>query len=320
MPNYNEKGIEITGIGSYYPERIVKNEEIVATMNSKGSAVDDEVLGKIEIKSRHWAAENEDETDLATSAVNEALKDAGVTADSIDLMVVSNWSARQFVPEIAPQIALQTGAKNAFAFNVCTACSGFLHAVQTAWMFLLSNRWKRAVVVSSDIFSRRVRPGSKGQLVTGDAAAAVVLERTENTESGLIDSVFHCDGSLKDITRVPPPEGWVKSQPELIDNAIQSNVYVVNQLLERNNLTMNDIDWVVPHPGTNPVHNGIKKELNIPDEKFMVNFQHRGNTGSASIPNALAEFYKNGTFKKGDLIISPGVGSGWYYGGILFRL
>jgi 3-oxoacyl-[acyl-carrier-protein] synthase-3 len=194
--------------------------------------------------------------------------------------------------------------------------------VQTAASFLTAHPgWRRAVVVAADRFSHRARPGTRSQLVFGDAAGAVVLEKGDPDSSrGLLDSVLDCDAAEADTVAARPPEGWLRPRPELIDLAVRSSLRVADTVLTRNAMKSGDIDWLVPHPGNNAIHAGVRDGLDLPPEKFLTNFPHRGNTGCASIPIALSEYSAAGVLRPGNLVLSTAVGSGWYYGGLLYRL
>lgn len=314
-------GIEILGYGHYLPKKIVTNEEIMDTITIKASSVDNDVLGNIGVKSRHWASEEETINYMAEQAIYAALEMCNVKPEDVDLIILSNWTDRVWVPDNAPQIANDIGAKNTLAFDVCCACCGFMHGVNTAMFYLMgSKRYKTAIVVSSEHFSKGVRPNSKGQLISGDGAGAVVLRNTGNTERGIIDCIIHNEGSLKDIVGVKKPECWVRSKSELGVTAAEKNSLVVNELFKENGITMEDVDWFVPHPGTDVVNTKIRQALNIDVDKFVTNYERIANTSSASIPIVLSENVESGKFKKEDVIVSCGVGSGFYYGAMLYIL
>ena len=314
-------GVEIKGFGHYLPRKKVENDEIMSSITLKASSVDTAVLGDIAVKSRYWADEDETIAYMAKCASEMALKSSGISAKDVDLLVLSNWTSRQFVPDIAPQVASLLGADKALSFDVCCACCGFINAVMTATSYLNTDpRMKTAIVVSSEQFSKGVRPHSKGQLITGDAAGAIILMRTGNKKNGVIDFNLKSDGNLKSLVGVKMPECWVRSKPELAKLGPIKNVEVAAEILDRNEITIEDIDWYVPHPGTDTVNNGIKAGLNIPDEKFITNFDRVANTSSASIPLVLSENYHSGKFKKDDVIMMSGIGSGLYYGALLIRI
>jgi 3-oxoacyl-[acyl-carrier-protein] synthase III len=312
-------GLRFAGLGHYYPRNVRRHEGGVTIAGRSYQAADVAELG---VQSLHVAAEDETLEYMAVSAARAALDSAGLPPAQADLVVLANWTERQWVPETAPAVAAGLGADGALAFDVCGACTGFVLAVQTASALLMAHPgWRHAVVVAADRFTHRTKPGTRGQLVFGDAAGAVVLEKGEpDEEGGLLDSVLDCDAAEAGTVTVRPPEGWVRPLPELIQLAIQSSKSVASNLLERNELKISDIDWLVPHPGNNAIHSGVRDGLDLPGEKFLTNFATCGNTGSASIPIALSEFSQAGVIRPGDLVLSTAVGSGWYYGGLLYRL
>jgi 3-oxoacyl-[acyl-carrier-protein] synthase-3 len=316
---WSESGLGFTGFGHYYPRTRRDNADGVTV---GGRTYPPEIATELGVQSLHVADDHETLEYMAVRAAEAALADAGVLAERVDLVVLANWTDRQWIPEIAPAVSAALGAHGALAFDVCGACTGFVHGVQTAAALLTAHPgWRRAVVVAADRFSHRARPGTRGQLVFGDAAGAVVLERGPGDGSGsLLDSVLDCDAAEADTVAARPPDGWLRPRPELIDVAVRSSLQVADELLSRNELKSGDIDWLVPHPGNNAIHSGIRAGLDLEDAKFLTNFASRGNTGCASIPIALSEFRANGPLRPGDLVLSTAVGSGWYYGGLLYRL
>ncbi|MER6130076.1 ketoacyl-ACP synthase III [Streptomyces sp. NPDC001795] len=311
-------GLRLAGYGHYYPRTRVETTD---DGSHEGNGVDTAVIGTLGVSARHVAEEDETVPLMAVRAAGQALEHAGLDAADTDLLILSNWTDRQFVPEHGPQVAHLLGAGKALAFDVCGACTGFVHGVQTAAALLKTRPgWRTAVVVSSEQFSRRVRPGSRGELVVGDAAGAVVLVKGEaRGEDGLWDSLLISDGAARETVTVLPPRGWIKSSKTLVDVAVASHADLVGRVLARAGLKMADIDWVVPHPGTQALHRAVQERLGIPDERFVTNFEQRANTGSASIPIVLSEMARDGRMKPGDLFLTPTVGSGWFYGGLLFR-
>ncbi len=310
-------GLRFSGIGHYYPRTLVKHEGEVSVGGRTYSPDDVDALG---VRSLHRADEDETLEFMAAKAVESALAKAGREAGELDLVVVANWTDRQWIPELGPAVAARMGARQALSFDVCGACTGFVHGVQVAASMLVAHPgWRRAVVVAADRFTRRARVGTRGQLVFGDAAGAVVLERGEPAEfAGLQDSILGCDADEADT--VAARDGWLRPKPELIDLAVRSSVSVAERLLERNRIKVSDVDWLVPHPGNNAIHKGVRDALDLPVEKFVTNFAERGNTGCASIPIALSEYTESGLLGAGDLVLSTAVGSGWYFGGLVYRL
>jgi 3-oxoacyl-[acyl-carrier-protein] synthase-3 len=310
-------GLRFAGIGHYYPRTLIEHEGTVEVGGRTYTQADVDELG---VRSLHRADEDETLEFMAARAAQAALAKAGREAGELDLVVVANWTDRQWIPELGPAVAAAMGARQALSFDVCGACTGFVHGVQVAASMLVAHRdWRRAVVVAADRFTRRARVGTRGQLVFGDAAGAVVLEKADDIgDTGLWDSILGCDADQADT--VAARDGWLRPKPELIDLAVGSSVAVAERLLERNRIKVSDVDWLVPHPGNNAIHQGVRDRLDLPAEKFVTNFATRGNTGCASIPIALSEYLESGLLHAGDLVLSTAVGSGWYFGGLVYRI
>ncbi|TGK29506.1 ketoacyl-ACP synthase III [Leptospira gomenensis] len=320
--NLTSNGVRITGFGHYFPKTIVTNEEIRSRLKfPEMHPAEKAVIGNIGVNERRRADETETPMFMAARVAEMALKDAGKKPEEVDLYVLANWTDRYYLPDLAPQASKLSGTKNALAFDVSTACTGFVHGVQTASAFLNTGKFKNALVIGSERFSVRTRMGGYGEFTAGDAAAGVFLENTGDKNFGLIDSFLQDDGDLAGIIVTgPPPQSYVKSYPELVTNAADLTLKSMDLLLERNGLKIEDIDWVVPHPGTDVVVQDVLKRTKFPKEKILMNFSRVGNTSAASIPIVLSEYYYKGTFKKGDVFLTPAVGGGFYWGGLLFRL
>ncbi|TGK23059.1 ketoacyl-ACP synthase III [Leptospira yasudae] len=320
--NLTSNGVRITGFGHYFPEQIVTNEEIRSRLKfPEMHPAEKAVIGNIGVNERRRANEKETAMYMAAQVAEMALKDAGKKPEDVDLYILANWTDRYYLPDLAPQASKLSGTKNALAFDVSTACTGFVHGVQTASAYLGTGKFKNALVIGSERFSVRTRMGGYGEFTAGDAAAGVFLEHTGDPNFGIIDSFLQDDGDLAGIIVTgPPPQSYVKSYPELVTNAADLTLKSMDLLLEKNGLTVDDVDWVVPHPGTDVVVQDVLKRTKFPREKILMNFERVGNTSAASIPIVLSEYYYKGKFKKGDLFLTPAVGGGFYWGGLLFRL
>lgn len=318
----NTMGVEVVGWGHYLPKRVVTTEEIREKITLKASSIDQKVIGDgTGVISRHRADEDETVAYMSKMSIGRALEEARVEGSNVDLLILVNWTDKIYIPEAAPMIATEIGANHAIGFDLSTGCCGFTTATMTAAMYLLGHpRVNTAVVVCTEIFSKRVRPGSTGELIVGDGSVAFVLKRSDSEESGIIDFDLGNEGKLRDLITVKMPEGWIKSKPELANVAAGLNKRAIDDILERNNITAEDIDWFIPHPGTQIVHETIKEYIQLPDDKFVVNFERVANLSSASIPMVISESLKSGKFSKGDLCLCPAIGSGMYYGATLIRL
>jgi 3-oxoacyl-[acyl-carrier-protein] synthase-3 len=308
-----------TGIGSYLPRIMHTNE----TLPALDTPVTQEEVDKIGVHRRGWAGEGESIPEMAAYAAKQALGRANVDAKDLDFIILANWTQRRYIPEWAPKLKELLGASRAFAFDVSTACAGFAYGVSIAHGYLQNPRFSRGVVVASEHTSQRGRPRSKSTLVFGDAAGAVVVER-DPAKNGirLIDYELGLHGDQHHIMDISD-EGWVRThikQKELIELTTVCFREVTHNILTRNNKTMADVDWILPHSGTAGVQAALVRTLEVPKEKVLTNFSRIGNVSSAAIPTALDEFIANGIVKKGQTVLSPAVGTGFYAAALLYQV
>ncbi|HEX4383547.1 MAG TPA: ketoacyl-ACP synthase III [Myxococcales bacterium] len=310
--------VSITGVGAYLPKRMLSNLDL-PPLDAPLTA---EELEKIGVDRRGWASEAEGIAEMAAEAAQLALARAGLDASELDLIVLSNWTRRRYIPEFAPRLQALLGAHQSVAFDLCCACAGFLYGLGIAHSFFQGGRFSKALVVGSETTSRRARPGSKGTVILGDAAGAMVLQQDAGRGGRLLDYELATKGAQHHIMDISD-EGYVRThitQGELNQLAATSIAGVAGKLLARNNLTLADIDWIVPHSGTAGVQRSLVKALNLPPAKVLTNYAQVGNVSSASIPTALQQFVAEGLIKPGQLILSAAVGTGWYAAGALYSL
>ena len=314
------ESIAITGIGSYLPARILSNAELPPL----DKPYPPEELQKLGVTHRGQAdPDTETIPEMAARAAEKALARAGCSADSLDFIVLANWTQRRFLPDFAPALQARIGAHSAFAFDVSTACAGFVYGVAVAAGFLHQPRFHRGLVVASETTSYRARPHSKATLVFGDAAGAFVLERGARPDQArLLDYELMTDGRHHQAMEVNA-QGHVVThiaQKELQALAIHSFSTASQRILERQGMTLDDVTWVVPHSGTAGIQALLLRTLDIEPARVLVNFPRIGNVSSAAIPAALDEHLAAGTIKPGDVILSPTTGSGWYAAAMLYQV
>jgi len=218
------------------------------------------------------------------------------------------------------------GADHAFAHDLGCACAGFLYGLGTATEFLRNPRYRRALVIASEQTSRRARPGSRGTVILGDAAGSFVLERAggDHDPGGgrLIDYELACAGEHAAIMEITE-DGWVHThiaQRELCELAARSIKEVSGRLLARNQRSLADVTWVVPHSGTAGVQAAIVRALELPAERILTSYASVGNVSAASIPVALDHFVTTGQVRPGDVVLSAAVGGGWYAAAALYTV
>jgi len=308
----------MTGLGTYLPERLVTNSELPA-LEPPHTLAD---MDKVGVRARGIASDQEDVLFMAVRAAERALAQAEVTAQSLDFLILANWTERRYVPDFAPRVQQALGAQRAFAFDIGCACAGFLYGLTVAHGYLQNPRFQRGLVLASDRSTRRLRPRSRATLVFGDAAAAMVVEKDVGRGGRLIDYELRTDGSQHGIMDIDA-DGYLNpkiKQRELNQLAGRSLASVSRALLERNKLTLDDVDWLLPHSGTAGVQAMLAEHLGAPPEKTLNNLADVGNVTTASIPVSLDHFIKRGLLKPGQRVLSAAVGLGWQYCAVLYTL
>ncbi|MFA8341451.1 MAG: beta-ketoacyl-ACP synthase III [Rhodothermaceae bacterium] len=317
----------ITGTGMYLPEKVLDNkyfEQIVDTS-------DEWIMTRTGIKERRMLEEGGTSV-LATNAVNDLLKNTNTNPEEIDVIIVCTITPDYSFPSTSCLVQNNIGAKNAWAFDLSAACSGFLFGLQTGASLVKSGH-KKVVVVGADKMSDIVDYTDRNTCVLfGDAGAAVMLEPTEDLEYGIHDSILKSDGSGKDYlirkaggsalpTSVETLEqrlGFVHQEGKTVYKyAVSGMAGVALEIVERNKLTGDDIAHLVPHQANIRIIEATAKRVGIPMERVMLNIQNYGNTTAATIPLCLAEANKAGKLKKGEKLVLAAFGGGFTWGSIL---
>lgn len=310
--------LRITGLGTYLPEHQMGNEELLARYPAL-TPVDAERVGVV---SRGVASEQEDVTTMAVNASVDALARAGLLAETLDFLILVNWSERRYVPDLAPVVQARLGATHAFAFDVNAACSGFIVALSLAHGYLAAGRHQRGLIVASDRSRQRVRRESRAALLFGDGAAAAVVETVRDRGWKLLDYELCTDGTRNGIMDVDAA-GFLEShirQRELNELAVSSLLTAGRRLLKRNGLTFLDCDYIVPHSGTAGIQTLLASALELPRSMILTNLPTVGNVVAASIPTALRHFVDRGTLRPGHRVLVLAVGLGWQYAAGLVEL
>ena len=306
-----------TGMGHVLPRRMLDNDELPPL----DKPITEAQLQRIGVYRRGWAGEGESIPELAAAAALQALDDAGVDGSDIDFLIVANWTQRRLLPDFAPRVQQLIGAPQAFAFDVATACAGFVTALGIAEGYLQNPRFRRGIIVGAETTSRVARPHSKATLVFGDAAGAWVVERGDHGHQVLAWELS-TDGRYHDAKEINAEGHCVThiDQKELQKVAVHSFRSASGAVLDRAGFTLDDVDWIVPHSGTAGIQALLLRTLGITEDRVLTNFRSIGNVSSAAIPTALHAFWKEGTIRPGDLVLSPTTGSGWYAGAALYRM
>ena len=317
----------VLGCGSYLPQKIVTNAELAASVDTS----DEWIVRRTGIKQRHIAADNEKTSDLATNAARDALRDAGLNADSIDAIVVATASPDNTFPSTAARVQANLGITRGFALDVQAVCSGFVYALAVADNFIRVGQAQRVLVIGAETFSRLLDWTDRGTCVLfGDGAGAVILEaangKGDNTDRGILSTHLHADGAHYDLLKTdggPGSTGTVghvtMEGAEVFRHAVERLSQVVDETLAANNMKPEDIDWLVPHQANQRIIDGTAKKLHMSPERVVVTVAEHANTSAASIPLALATAHKDGRLKRGQVILLDAMGGGFTWGGALIR-
>jgi 3-oxoacyl-[acyl-carrier-protein] synthase-3 len=323
---------KIIGTGSYLPAQRVTNHDLAAQLGAKGIETSDEwIVTRSGISARHYAAADENASDLAVKAAQKALEAAGLTAEQIDLIVVATSTPDFYgnFPSTACIVQNKLGIRNnSAAFDVAAVCSGFVYALSTADAFIKAGNAKNVLVIGTEVFSRILDFNDRSTCVLfGDGAGAVVL--SASTEPGVLAVKLHADGSHGDILCGPtnPANVAMSAQKYLYMDgqavfklAVSVLEKVAHEALEHAKMSASDVDWLIPHQANIRIMNGTAKKLGLPVGKMVVTVHEHGNTSAASIPLALDQAVRDGRVQPGQNILMEGVGGGFTWGAVLARM
>jgi 3-oxoacyl-[acyl-carrier-protein] synthase III len=316
----------VTGVGHYLPERVVPNSEFEATLET----TDDWIRARSGIERRHFAAENETTSDLATHAAHVALKDAGCASDDVDAIVLATSTADLTFPSAATMVQAALGMTRGFAFDVQAVCAGFVYALANANALILSGQADRVLVIGAETFSRIMDWTDRSTCVLfGDGAGAVLLEAQDSDgttrDRGILSVDLQSDGRHKDLLYV---DGGVSTQStghlrmqgnQVFRHAVEKLAKTAETALEKVGLTADEVTWIVPHQANIRIIQGTAKKMGLPMDRVVVTVQDHGNTSAASIPLALSVGKQRGQIKPGDLIVTEAIGGGLAWGAVVLR-
>ena len=319
----------ITGVGAYYPDYILTNEELSRMVDT----TDEWIMTRIGIKERRILRDaGKGSAYLGARAVEDLFRKTGLKPEEVDLLICCTVTADMHFPANGNVISDMVGIKNAFSFDLNAGCSGFLYGLITATQYVESGRYKKVIVVGAEKMSAITDYTDRATCpIFGDAAAAVLLEPTTE-DLGVIDHILRSDGmgrvhlhmkaggSLKPptIDTVLAREHYIYQEGQPVFKHAVSNMADVSvEVMERNNLSSEDVAWLVPHQANLRIIKATGERMGLPKEKVMVNIQKYGNTTSATIPLCLYEWEDQ--LKKGDNLILAAFGAGFTWGAIYLK-
>ena len=323
------RNVKIIGTGSFTPEKIYTNEYLETIIDTDASWIE-ENLG---IKERRIAANNECTSDLASKAALNAIENSGLTKDDIDLIIVATATPDRLAPSTAAIVQDKIQTYNAVAFDISAVCSGFLYAMSIASQFIASGVYDNVLVIGADTFSKITDWTRRDAVFFGDGAGAAVLSHG-NVNEGFLAFRLYTDGRGKWNYTIPAGGSEMPATAETVEKGLhffQMNgraVYetgtevlpiAINQVLNDTGLSINEIDYMIPHQPSIKILQKTAEKIGLPWNKVMTNMDKYANTSGGTIPILLDEVNRAGKLKKGDLILFAAVGSGWTYGASIIK-
>ncbi|WP_438987793.1 beta-ketoacyl-ACP synthase III [Marivivens donghaensis] len=316
----------VKGVGHYLPENVVPNSYFEDKLDTSS----DWIVSRSGIERRHFAAEGQTTSDLATNAAKAALENAGITGNDIDAIVLATSTADLTFPSAATMVQHNIGNTRGFAFDLQAVCAGFVFALTNANALIQAGSAKRVLVIGAETFSRIMDWQDRGTCVLfGDGAGALILEAQEGTGStddrGILSTDLNSDGSYRDLLYV---DGGVSTQStgvlrmegkEVFRHAVEKLAQTAHTALDKVGLGSDDVDWVVPHQANIRIIQSTAKKLGVGMDRVVVTVQDHGNTSAASIPLALSVGVANGQIKQGDLVVTEAIGGGLAWGSVVVR-
>jgi 3-oxoacyl-[acyl-carrier-protein] synthase-3 len=317
----------LAGVGGYLPERIVTNEELAATLETSDAWIRD----RTGIRQRHIAGPHETAAFMGTAAARAALADAGAEPGDVDAIILATSTPDQAFPATALRVQAALGVPRGFGFDIAAACAGFVYALATADSLIRTGAAHGALVIGSEVYSRILNWQDRGTCVLfGDGAGAVFLRAAEGRgtiDRGILSTHMHAQGTLGDILYVDgavgqrdKPGHLVMKGSEVFRHAVIRLSEAVDEALAANGLARRDVDWLVPHQANLRIIDAMGKRLGLAPERVVVTVDRHANTSAASVPLALAEAWKDGRIRRGDLVLMEALGGGLTWGSALVRM
>lgn len=330
MENSKKINAAITAVGMYVPEKVLDNKYFESIVDTS----DEWIMTRTGIRERR-IMENGTTSDMATKACEDLFKTTDVKPEEIDAIILTTVTPDMIFPSTACLVQKNIGAVNAWGFDLIAACSGFLFALQTGASFVESGRYKKVLVIGSDKMTSITDYTDRNTCVLfGDASAAVLLQPSEDSNYGIIDSILHIDGSGKDALNMKGGGSLNPTSHETVDKkwhyiyqdgkavfkvAVKGMADVSYEMMQKHNLKADDIAYLIPHQANLRIIDATAERMGVTKDKVTINIDKYGNTTTATIPLCIVEYYRAGKIKKGDNIILAAFGAGYTWGSMLIK-
>ena len=319
----------ITCVGGYVPDYVMTNKELEKIVDT----TDEWITTRTGIKERRiLKGEGKATSDMGAEVVKQICEKRGISPEEIDLILVATVTPDMPFPSTSNLICDKVGATSAWGYDLSAACSGFLYALVTGQRFIESGAYKKVIVVGADKMSSIINYEDRTTcIIFGDGAGGVLLEPTEEN-IGVMDSVLKSDGSGREYLNIKAGGSYKPSSIETIENkehfvyqegrsvfkfAVTNMADVAAEVMERNNLSSGDVDWLVPHQANLRIIDATRERAGLPEEKVMINIQKYGNTTAGTLPLCLWDWEKK--LKKGDNLLLAAFGGGFTWGSVYLK-
>ena len=316
----------IKGVGMYLPEKVLTNDDISEFVDTSHEWI----FERTGIRQRHIASKDQMTSDLAYMSALDAIQDANINATDIDLIILATSTPDQVFPSTAVKLQDMLNIRDGAAFDIHAVCSGFIYALSTADNFIKSGKYKRILVIGSEVYSRILNWKDRTTCVLfGDASGAFILEGQNNDDirSGIIDSVIKSDGQYRSKlycdggpSMQQRTDNFINMDgKEVYKHAVEKQTIIVEELLDSAGFGIESIDWFVPHQANLRILQTTAKKLKIKEEKIIVTVDKHANTSSASIPVAMTTAIRENKIRRGDMLLLEAFGAGFTWGAVLLR-
>ncbi|MCO5267401.1 MAG: ketoacyl-ACP synthase III [Brumimicrobium sp.] len=318
----------ITGVEGYLPEKVLSNKDLEKIVDT----TDEWITTRTGIKERRILEDGRGTSDIGVEAINKLLKKKGIDPKEIDLVICGTVTPDYPFPSTANVISDKVGMINAWSFDINAACSGFIYALATGAQFIETGKYKKVIVVGADKMSSIINYEDRTTcIIFGDGGGAVLLE--PNYEGlGVVDSILRSDGSGRNYLLQPGGGSVSPASEETVKNkmhyvhqegkavfkfAVTNMADVSAEIMEKNNLTPDDVDWLVPHQANLRIIDATMRRMGLSEDKVMINIEKYGNTTAGTLPLCLWDYEKQ--LKKGDNLILSSFGGGFTWGAIYVK-
>ena len=322
----------IRGMGSYLPEDSITNQDLERLVDTN----DQWIRERTGIRRRAKAREDQASSDLALVAAKQALKEAEINPKDLDMILFATATPDQVMPSAACELQAKLEASQCMALDISAACSGFIYGLSIAHSFIATGAYKNVLVIGAEVLHRFVNYEDRGTCILfGDGAGAAVVSRAaDDSSSQIISQHLHADGRLGDLltlpaggSRIPLSQKALDQKlqfvqmkgKELFKHAVRTMSECCSEALSNNNLTGDDVDWIIPHQANVRIIEAVAKHFGVSMDKVIVEIEEMGNTSAATVPVAMHKSIQSGKIKRGDTLLLTAFGAGLTSGSLLMR-